>query len=71
MSALPTLILFNDGKPIGTHSGVITEDELEAWLDESLFSKPSTKESIGEKEVESKRGFVSFASQFGRDDYAL
>jgi len=29
------------------------------------------KRGGGEEEVVAKRGFVSFTSQFGRDDYAL
>ena len=71
VSALPTLILFDNGKPICTHSGVITDDELDAWLNEHHFSKPSSKKEEKEEVLESKKGFVSFTSQFGRDDYAL
>lgn len=78
------------------HSGVITEEGLEDWLDKNLFSneallvdgetdgssnddaivKKAKGDAAGDDEEDStatagKRGFVSFASQFGRDDYAL
>jgi thioredoxin-related protein len=42
---LPTLVLYHDGKPLATRSGAITENELNAWLDEYLFSKMDTLES--------------------------
>jgi thioredoxin-like negative regulator of GroEL len=42
---LPTLVLYHDGKPLATHSGAITENELNAWLDEHLFSKIDTFEA--------------------------
>jgi len=86
---------------VANHSGVISEEGLEDWLDVNLFSNdellncPSVVGSCAEdgamtkkeeqqqvnkrgggkvgEEVATveKRGFVSFASQFGRDDYAL
>jgi len=90
---LPTLLLYDDGKPLATHSGAITEEELESWLKEHLFSFSSNQSSLnrgqenmpsklgGDSKVEGesariddekkKRGFLSFDSQFGRDDYAL
>lgn len=40
--ALPTLVLFHSGVPLATHSGAITEEELNAWLDENLFSRIDT-----------------------------
>lgn len=36
---LPTLILYHNGKPLDTHSGAITEQGLENWLQDNLFSK--------------------------------
>jgi thioredoxin-like negative regulator of GroEL len=42
---LPTLVLYHDGKPLATHSGAITENELNAWLEEHLFSNIDTLES--------------------------
>ena len=36
---LPTLILYHDGKPLATHSGAITESDLNTWLEDNLFSK--------------------------------
>eukprot|EP00573_Skeletonema_grethae_P011430 CAMPEP_0201709750 /NCGR_PEP_ID=MMETSP0578-20130828/58268_1 /ASSEMBLY_ACC=CAM_ASM_000663 /TAXON_ID=267565 /ORGANISM="Skeletonema grethea, Strain CCMP 1804" /LENGTH=258 /DNA_ID=CAMNT_0048198741 /DNA_START=9 /DNA_END=786 /DNA_ORIENTATION=- len=90
VSGLPTLILFWRGEVVASHSGVISEEGLEDWLDVHLFSNDELLncESVdvgscedekqqqvnkrgGEEEVVAKRGFVSFASQFGRDDYAL
>lgn len=83
---------------MASHSGVISEEGLEGWLDVNLFSNDellkcesvdvvgsmtknkekqqqqvNKREGGGEvgEEVVAKRGFVSFASQFGRDDYAL
>lgn len=42
---LPTLVLYHDGKPLTTHSGAITEDQLNAWLEENLFSKLESLEA--------------------------
>ena len=36
---LPTLILYHDGKPLATHSGAITESDLNTWLQDNLFSQ--------------------------------
>ena len=84
---LPTLLLYNEGKPLATHSGAITEEELEGWLEEHLFSQVDsaisgdsgarTKSTQPKMDITNnddgceKRGLVSFASQFGRDDYML
>lgn len=83
---------------VASHSGVISEEGLEDWLDVNLFSndelldasvvgrfedgtmmkKEEKQQQVNkrggetvEKKVVAKRGFVSFTSQFGRDDYAL
>lgn len=73
------------------HSGVISEEGLDDWLDVNLFSndrlihesesvsndhdalmkKEKEKSQGGEEVTAPKRGFISFASQNGRDDYAL
>lgn len=95
VSGLPTLILYWRGEPVASHSGVISEDGLEDWLDVNLFSNhaldrggsisrsgssndKTKKKEVNEREgageevgTAAKRGFVSFASQYGRDDYAL
>mmetsp|Transcript_27788 Transcript_27788/g.41836 ORF Transcript_27788/g.41836 Transcript_27788/m.41836 type:complete len:249 (-) Transcript_27788:153-899(-) len=95
VSGLPTLILYWKGEPVATHSGVISEEGLEHWLEVNLFSNGElNRQSVGSndggamtkktKEVYNnsegtdeeiatapKRGFVSFASQYGKDDYAL
>ncbi|KAL9181795.1 hypothetical protein ACHAXT_012138 [Thalassiosira profunda] len=84
ISGLPTLVLYNNGAPLATHSGVITEEGLEKWIDDNLFSRmveigagkmhseaESTKDPDGDDSATaSKRGFVSFASQTD-DDYML
>jgi len=80
---------------VASHSGVISEEGLEDWLEVNLFSNGElNRQSVGSnddgaiakkmKEVNNnsegrdeevatapKRGFVSFASQYGKDDYAL
>ena len=33
---LPTLLLYNDGVPLASHSGAITESDLETWLEENF-----------------------------------
>jgi thioredoxin 1 len=79
---LPTLILYNGGEPVATHSGAITETGLEEWLDNNLLAKIDVtetnaiqndglvEEKVGESSsITGQRGFVSFASQF--DDYSL
>jgi len=96
VSGLPTLILYWKGEPVASHSGVISEEGLEDWLEVNLFSNGElNRQSVGsndgggamtkkKKEVNNnsqgtdeeiattpKRGFVSFASQYGKDDYAL
>lgn len=90
---LPTLVLYHNGQPLATHSGVITETGLEEWLEENLFSmkdefeaevrqqstttnsgqqeEPNKAEESDESATGKKRGFVSFGSQFGQDDYML
>lgn len=39
VQGLPTLILYHDGRPLATHSGAISQEGLDAWIDENLFSK--------------------------------
>lgn len=80
---------------MASHSGVISEEGLEDWLEVNLFSNgelsqqsvvsndggavTKTKEVNNNSEgtdeevatAPPKRGFVSFASQYGKDDYAL
>lgn len=81
---LPTLVLYNDGMPLATHSGVIKETELEEWLEDNLLSKiaeldgPSNakrknvgvqKEVVNDDATTKKRGLVSFGLE--KDDYML
>jgi thioredoxin-like negative regulator of GroEL len=71
---LPTLLLYNNGVPVATHSGAITEQDLYGWLDNNLATISETK-SVSKKEVEErdavnevptsgKRGFVSFVDRY-------
>jgi len=81
ISGLPTLMIYQDGKPLAQHSGMITQQGLEDWLDANLFSKnlDSTTNIKPAKEgnatndttTDNKRGFVSFASGGIDDDYML
>ena len=67
---------------VATHSGVISKEGLEDWLDGNFdvvatMRKNEEEVKKGEKEEEEdvtaskKRGFISFASQYGMDDYAI
>eukprot|EP00571_Detonula_confervacea_P006201 CAMPEP_0172319532 /NCGR_PEP_ID=MMETSP1058-20130122/37935_1 /TAXON_ID=83371 /ORGANISM="Detonula confervacea, Strain CCMP 353" /LENGTH=205 /DNA_ID=CAMNT_0013034603 /DNA_START=26 /DNA_END=643 /DNA_ORIENTATION=+ len=80
---LPTLLLYNDGIPLATHSGAIKETELHKWLEDNLSSKmdelepgnakqnegPPQEEVVNDDATGTKRGFVSFG--FEKDDYSL
>lgn len=87
---LPTLLIYNDGIPLASHSGVMTKAELEEWLEKQITKMDeltselgkSTPANLKKKDTEekdkaslgvtgSKKGFVSFASQFLVDDYAV
>lgn len=67
---LPTLILYNNGAPLATHSGAMTEQDLFDWLDVKLATIPRNQ-SVKDEEREAnsvstggKRGFVSFADRY-------
>jgi thioredoxin 1 len=70
--ALPSLILIKNNKVLGTRNGIITDDELDEFLNEHL-SKPSNVDANEEIEEKSKRierrGFIGFVNQV--DDYML
>lgn len=82
ISGLPTLVIYHEGEPLKTHSGMITEEGLNEWLHEHLFSKMNDLTTNNEAELKEredpvkenapikKRGFVSLASS-ERDDYML
>ncbi len=75
MHGLPTLLLYNNGVPLATHSGAITDQDLFQWLEdkfvtvngsksENNFAKvPKREEQDAASEVTTggKRGFVSYA----------
>ncbi len=66
--SLPTLLLFQKGKVVAKHSGVITEEELDALLETHLggIAAPSSKR----KQSKAAAGFVSMARD-SPDDYML
>lgn len=37
IQSIPTLILFKDGKPLATHSGVASKTQLVTWLQKELI----------------------------------
>jgi len=49
---LPTLVLYNNGKPLATHSGAITQNGLEEWLEDNLFSKMEEFDAEVEKQLQ-------------------
>ena len=75
---LPTLLLYNNGVPLATHSGAITDQDLFQWLDDKLATVTGSKSEINvvkvpkreEQDAASevptggKRGFVSFADRY-------
>lgn len=73
--ALPSLILIQKNKVLGTKSGLITTQELDEFLNESLSRSSSLKAAGLKKENEDKtrriqrKGFISFMYQL--DDYML
>ena len=58
--ALPMLILFQAGKVVSTHIGVITEEQLKKFLTEYVPVAAA---------ADKKKGFVNLSS--GGDDYML
>jgi thioredoxin 1 len=64
--SLPCLLLFQEGKVIAKHTGIITEEELDALLETHLgtVKSPTQKRS-------SSKGFVSMARDDSGDDYML
>lgn len=73
--SLPSLVLIRNGKVVAKHSGIISEHDLDAWLDNhnavvegggvaSKTSLSSSKSKVG-------AGFVSMIRVDGADDYML
>jgi thiol-disulfide isomerase/thioredoxin len=65
--SLPCLLLFQDGKVIAKHTGIITEEELDALLETHLGK---VKSAPTQKRTSSK-GFVSIVRDDSGDDYML
>lgn len=63
--ALPSLILFREGKAIAKHQGVITDEGLDEFLEENIPVQIMQKKKDG-------AGYVSFAGKLDeRDSYML
>ena len=67
---LPTLLLCQNGKVLGTHSGLISYEELDSFIAGAL--RANGENDIHEEESSAtSRGKISFGSSLERDDYAL
>eukprot|EP00980_Cylindrotheca_fusiformis_P008206 scaffold1736_cov127-Cylindrotheca_fusiformis.AAC.20 len=70
--ALPSLILIRNRKVLGTRNGIVTDSELDEFLNQHLSKTTdvSEKDEIEEtsKRIE-RRGFINFMNQV--DDYML
>jgi thioredoxin 1 len=64
--ALPSLILFRDGKHLATHTGALTQEQLNAFIEAHLKKNEKKRELVGAR---GSKGFVSFASS--REGYML
>uniref|UniRef100_A0A7S2EAJ4 Thioredoxin domain-containing protein n=1 Tax=Trieres chinensis TaxID=1514140 RepID=A0A7S2EAJ4_TRICV len=62
---LPSLILFQNGKVVAKRAGVVNDDSLDEFLEESL----AVDVGADDNEVESRSGLISFAQ--AKDDYML
>lgn len=67
LSKLPSLILYQDGKPVGKKTGIVNDEELNQFLEEHIDSSGSTGKREGEIR---EKGFINLGT-FPRDDYAL
>lgn len=65
-SALPSLILFQNGKSVATHTGALTQDELDDFLENNIPKKEKKRELVS---AGATKGYVSFGSM--RDSYAI
>ena len=66
---LPTILLCQNGRVLGTHSGLISYEELDSFIAETL--RANGENGIHEEESSATRGKISFGSSLERDDYAL
>jgi hypothetical protein len=71
--SLPSLILIHNNKALTKRNGVITDEQLEDFLQEQLkdLQKENAPKSFKKEVVEKKQntGFINFASEV--DDYML
>ena len=68
--SLPCLILFWNGKALAKHSGVISEDDLDDFIETNLRCVSSSHDQGLSAPPKKKTGFVSFAND-DKDDYML
>lgn len=76
-NSLPSLILIHKNKAITTHNGVVTDEQLEEFIQEQLeglqnvnaVTESTTVEDVEEASSVKKAGFINFASQ--KDDYMV
>eukprot|EP00978_Attheya_sp_CCMP212_P025732 scaffold83330_cov45-Attheya_sp.AAC.2 len=69
VTKLPSLVLYENGKAIATRSGLINDEELDAFLSSNLgTAKAETK---AESQKVKTGGKISLGAAFERDDYAL
>ena len=65
---LPTLLLYNDGVPLASHSGAITESDLETWLEENFNELNNMKNSKQDGQKEQKEQNVSLEENAETDE---
>ena len=63
--ALPSLILFREGKHLATHTGALTQEQLNEFIEAHLKKATRGQELVGTV----KKGLISLANT--RDDYML
>jgi thioredoxin 1 len=71
VNKLPCLILYNDGKLVSTHSGLVNDDQLEKYLQE-FHAIPNSEVEVGEqhqqetspnnKSKNSSAGFINLSA---------
>lgn len=69
--ALPSLVLFRNGKQIASHTGALKQEEVDEFLQSNLpeSAKDETRELASDSTEKGGKGFISFGGM--RDNYAL
>jgi thioredoxin 1 len=68
--SLPCLVLFKDGKALAKHNGVITDEELDDFIETNLQGTTSLQRDQGVVAPKKQAGMISL-SQNDSDDYML